>query len=569
MKLILKQYLASLKERSELDAILPDLLSQMGLNVYARPIRGANEYGVDVAAVGRIGNDVEKVYLFSVKSGNLTRSTWHGSTDQALRPSLESIIDSYIPSRLPPEHKNKPIVICMCFGGDIQTTTRQEVTGFTKRNSNSELSFEEWNGDKLSDLIMEYLIKEELLPQDWQSLLRKALALLDEPEASLVHFRRLVQEIVGNIDEKEELVVKAINRINLCLWILFSWCRESDNLESAYISSEYCTLIAWEAVKKYKTKSIYRAYDSLLSTYFVITDQYLDKCLIPFVDKKHGISLAISSPSSIDVNLKLFSFLGMLSIRGQWVLHELSSSYRQYPPIEGDNNVQQELNSRLSTITRSIKLIIVNNPLLLSPYCDSQAIDIMLALHLLSQSSEHDEFVAEWLEELIQRTIFSYNFNTMYPTNFNTFEELLEHKESDNSDVEYKQKVTKGSILYPVLAVFSALYKVESASKKLYEFTEEKLAHCTLQYWYPNKASEEFIYNGGGIHGLASTNFEMDTTKVIHHVVDECKNSTFFWELSAVDKGYSPLVLSACRYYRLPIPLHTLGDLFDYHMDKA
>ncbi len=30
MKLILKQYLASLKERKELDAVLPDLLSSMG-----------------------------------------------------------------------------------------------------------------------------------------------------------------------------------------------------------------------------------------------------------------------------------------------------------------------------------------------------------------------------------------------------------------------------------------------------------------------------------------------------------------------------------------------------------
>lgn len=31
MKLILKDYLASLKERNELDALLPTLLSQMGL----------------------------------------------------------------------------------------------------------------------------------------------------------------------------------------------------------------------------------------------------------------------------------------------------------------------------------------------------------------------------------------------------------------------------------------------------------------------------------------------------------------------------------------------------------
>ena len=48
MKLILKQYLASLKERAELDAILPDLLSSMGMNVFISPTRGVKEYGVDI-----------------------------------------------------------------------------------------------------------------------------------------------------------------------------------------------------------------------------------------------------------------------------------------------------------------------------------------------------------------------------------------------------------------------------------------------------------------------------------------------------------------------------------------
>jgi len=121
MKLILKQYLASLKERKELDAVLPDLLSSMGLNVFISPIRGVKEYGVDIAAVGQVKSGDEKVYLFSVKSGNLTRDTWNGNTDQALRPSLDEILDSFIPSRLPPEHRGKEIVICLCFGGDVIT----------------------------------------------------------------------------------------------------------------------------------------------------------------------------------------------------------------------------------------------------------------------------------------------------------------------------------------------------------------------------------------------------------------------------------------------------------------
>ncbi|HHG1825905.1 TPA: hypothetical protein ACPURI_003754 [Klebsiella pneumoniae] len=40
MKIIIKQYLSALREREELDALIPDLVSQMGLNVYSVPRRG-------------------------------------------------------------------------------------------------------------------------------------------------------------------------------------------------------------------------------------------------------------------------------------------------------------------------------------------------------------------------------------------------------------------------------------------------------------------------------------------------------------------------------------------------
>ena len=40
MKLLFRNYLASLRERNELDAVLPDLLSELGFVVYSRPQRG-------------------------------------------------------------------------------------------------------------------------------------------------------------------------------------------------------------------------------------------------------------------------------------------------------------------------------------------------------------------------------------------------------------------------------------------------------------------------------------------------------------------------------------------------
>ena len=49
MKPVIREYLASLRERGELDAILPDLLSELGYTVISRPSRGTRQFGVDVA----------------------------------------------------------------------------------------------------------------------------------------------------------------------------------------------------------------------------------------------------------------------------------------------------------------------------------------------------------------------------------------------------------------------------------------------------------------------------------------------------------------------------------------
>ncbi len=98
MKLIFRQYLASLRERRELDAVIPDLLSELGYTVTSRPSIGTRQYGVDVAALSPADAEGKrKLYLLSLKQGDLTRPDWDG-TPQALRSSINEIIDVYIPT---------------------------------------------------------------------------------------------------------------------------------------------------------------------------------------------------------------------------------------------------------------------------------------------------------------------------------------------------------------------------------------------------------------------------------------------------------------------------------------
>ncbi|MCG9752069.1 hypothetical protein L1D54_16450 [Vibrio brasiliensis] len=564
MKLILKQYLASLKERKELDAVLPDLLSSIGMNVFISPTRGVKEYGVDIAAIGRVTDEEEKVYLFSVKSGNLTRDTWNGSADQALRPSLDEIQDSFIPSRLPPEHRNKKIVICLCFGGDVNSGIRQEVSGYEQRNTRDNITFEEWNGDKLSELIQQHLLKEELLPSVSQALLRKSIALLEEPESSSQHFSLLIDQIMSNANDADS-VASSITRINVCLWVLYSWCRDGGNLEAAYLSSEQALLLAWDKAKEHYTgrNKVSKSFDSIFETYHQITDCYVDQCLIPYVGLKYALSHAVQSPSSIDVNIKLFDVLGRLSVKGHWVLDALIKSYTVTPPTDGESQEQELLRLRLREITKSINLLVVNNPLLLSPYKDSQAIDLALALTLLSNNSELDEFVKSWLSEVVNMCMFAFGSNGMYPIVYNSFEKLLEHKNKDRTDATYKIKVTEASILYPLLTVFCSLYELNSVSQELEKFATDKLAHCTLQYWYPNEYSEKYMYSNSDMHGSGSTNFPMNNDLALEHIAQECDSSDSFKKMSAVVEDRLPLILTACRCYRYPVPFHFIEGFLE------
>lgn len=169
----------------------------MGLNVFSRPARGARQDGVDVAAVGKLDGKVPKVYLFAIKPGNLTRKDWAGGKVQDLRPSLLEILDAYIPNRLPAEHRDKEVVICLCLGGDIDEQVSPQIEGFSKQRETSKVTFQQWNGDKLAALIQKHFLREDLLPADDRSHMRKSIAMLDEPDTSYEHFAALAHSLAS------------------------------------------------------------------------------------------------------------------------------------------------------------------------------------------------------------------------------------------------------------------------------------------------------------------------------------------------------------------------------------
>ncbi len=554
MKLILKEYLSSIRERDELDAILPDLLSQMGLDVFSAPSVGGRQYGVDVAAVGSIDGKEETVYLFSVKSKDLTRQVWNSGGTQDLQPSLDDIITTYIPTHLPTEHEGKPIEICLCYGGEIKENIRLSVTSYEKSKTTEKIKFTHWHGEKLSTLIERHFLREDLLPKEFRGLLRKSLALLDEPESSYKFFKELINLILIE-KEKPEDDLKALRQLNICLWVLYSWSRNQNNIESSYLSSELAVLYAWDKAKKYRgdkkniSTSILTTMASIHQLHQKIAKELVEDKILSVSNSLHALSSGINSLNPVDVNLKLFDLLGRISLSGLWSFWHINT----LPENKETETLVNEMRKDIQIYRKKIITIIAKNPMLFTPYKDDQAIDIALTSWFLSVTNRDVSDLGSWLFNIVDYTTQLFQTNGPYPSNLNNYHELINHPLSDGKD--HLEKATQGSILYPFISMISAIHGFSDVYKGVQVIKSEFLGHSNFQIWYSSDATERDLYRNNNNHGLTLSDVPVDQApdEYLQAIFKECEHFDFYKELSA---SYCwPIILTACRHYRVPMPI--------------
>lgn len=560
MKLILKEYISSLKERNELDALLPTLLSQMGLTILSAPSIGNRQFGVDISAFGSINGELEKVYLFSIKAGNLGRSDWDSGNAQDLRPSLNEIRDVYIPTHIPQELKSYPIEICLTFGGDLKQEIELNLSQYEQVNQTDQIKFSRWSGDRIAGYLESFLINEQLFFKDeLKSILRKSLAMVDQPEVSFKNFCFLLSGLFNNLENQPlKYQLTTLRQSYLALGILNSWCISENNIESAYLSAERLILYSWDIAKfsitnsKADAKKIRKIFASLIQLYLSISNSYYNK-LLPHFDSLHAISNAIRGNCDVDINIKIFDIIGRVALYGIWIDWALDRLHRVSPSEEIK---QQALNTYRETVL-AIKKLIINNPLLFHPYKDEQAIDISLTAFYLLSDSDNDSDLQGWLLGITKSIYGAFLYNRKYLSNINDYLDLVTHP-LDDTEV-YRSSVTKGSITYPLLGFFAEVFKDSDIHIALQKIYQEFIPKCTSQIWHPDSDSESHIYKDSDKHGLCITGIRYESLDQAFHLIKEsCILDREIYDLSAIKYGHHPILLTACRHYRLPIPYHLL-----------
>ena len=566
MKLMLKEYLASMGERGGLDVLLVNLLSQMGLNVLTTPMRGTKQHGVDVAAVGKLAGDKEEtVYLFSIKSGDIDRSNW-GVGPQALCPSIEEIVDGYINGSIFPQYANHPIVIYICCGGGVQENMVHVVSGFQKRiqqrDASGRLRLRVMNGDQIAEYLVEHLMSPKLVEIDERRLLFRSLSMAEDPDSSYLFFVRLLNSLLKEEKSGKKKIFR-VRQLMVCLGLLKHHCSEVKNLDACYRAAEISLLHCWAylninkvTAKRHMPQEL-AVYNRLWWQYVEIGQLYCEK-VSAFCNDAYFMTYACHAGNEVDVNLRLYDVMGRLASYGA-SLWWYTLSLRKCPDLI------EPCKAEVTKVANALIGLMKNNPTVNSPIRDDHAIEIGIVSMFLNQINWQD-LLCKWYISILDQMYKNFCLGRAFPSTGLDYLGLVEHLQHMHDD-EYKSKVLPSSELLPMMYMFASALGFSDVCSDISSIVEKFLKGCDFQVWYPEPFSEEVFYTNRSNHGLQLVSQDLlEGDKFMKNVFSECDKRKI--PFSCLHGPFGGLLLIGCRVYRCPLPPQLIQLIATTHKSK-
>ncbi len=559
MRLVIREYLSMLKESRELDALLPDLLLAMGFDLLSRPGIGSRQWGVDLPAVGIDPKDQKyKLFLFTVKEGDITRSKWDNGKN-AVRPSLNEILDSYLRNRVRPEHSTLPKKIILTTGGELKQDVEPDWVNYVNSHEGThhkygDIEFDFWGGDALTLFIERFLLDEYLFPESAQKNLRKTIALADQNEDEPRYFYEIIEDTLFKHEVSKERGKdasqqrrKALNVINLSLNIVFHWCKEADNLKPAFLCAERTILRTWDWIRKYELfdcKTTIEQFQHILFLYLDVANTYAIK-LQPVCGVRDGF-FGYGSADELEYPLRTFEVIGVLGSLGitYWYLSQMHQEQQAR---------QDHLEQAASAVAKSLAVLIQNNPSALMPRYDGHSVDIALGLLTLTVGG-YSELAAKWVRDLSARIIYAYQIGRNFPVASDSYNELIA---MSVNQAPPKEKLMELSTLIPMLADWYSILGLAAEYRTFQNAVTEHLANTNLQLWFPDDETDNYLYicNAGYASGITVASIRLPPTldKLKAQIIYLRDKHQAFKQLSCFVRGFVFLGLIASRHFRTPI----------------
>ncbi|RZF24665.1 hypothetical protein EVC45_37515 [Paraburkholderia sp. UYCP14C] len=552
MRLIISSFLRTLRERDEFDRLLPDLLSAMGYVPVARPQTGVRQYGVDLPVVGKNPVDgVEELVLLTIKQGDLGRQDWDGSA-QAVRQSLDEIIEVCLPRDLEPAHQPLRKRIILATTGDLKQDTQRNWTAYIEKRAN-EAQFEFWGGDKVADLIERHMLDEHVFVEDDRTNLRKALAFAGEQEYSLADLERLLRrqlglgksgELDGTVKDGKPLV-KAITRLNLALHMFAKAAQDAGDTRQALVAAELFMLKTWHRIQSSSDPShrqVRESFMRLSQTYMDVAMAYVRK-MAPYMMVRDGMSGY--TRESAEYGVVLLEHVGLVATTGLAIFCLADDSEHK----------------TACGIADLLAAMLANMPATASPRLDRNAIDVSLALLSLTMTNRHAAALG-WLSELCGRLLFSFRRQLDFPISSDSFDDLVEFKGGQHD--ELIATMMGASWMSAYVFLWCVALGMEREYANAVELLRKEVPQVVPQVWHPDSESEKRMFFGP-IHTTTGNTEIMEfpsSAEALRERINkflEHDPITSFSEDGQV--GFHPMEMIAVRHYRTPFPVKILYGL--------
>lgn len=476
IQLVLSHYLAGLRERGELDALLPELLKAMGHAVLSRPQIGVSQAGVDVVSVAKREDGETEVFLFVVKFGDVGRSDLYADK-QSVAPSVREASSDFVRNRLPKALRSLHKTIVLLSNGVVKQEAQSGFAALSEEIGEVPgCSLDFWGTDHLTPLIERHLFDETLLLSKGKSDLRAALAGLEESDTSVHRFVRFLDTCFDVVETEKDRKGRALKKTFLkrCAvaamgWaVLLVWGRSEDNLKPGVVSGEYLLLRMWsEAVKVglWADKNVTARLEALLMLQAEALLEYFDKTM-PQLQSRRAILQY--RPDRLAYTDLVFDELGRLSV----LLLMLQK-------IPGSDELRQFICGQLLRLTNEhggCRL----------PLYDGHTIDLSLIFAALMGESDSNN-AKRLLGDVTQRLYLALQTDRYLPVDTDLFEDAVALNITGEAD---SRDFFQTSSLVPALATLAALLGDEDVLKQLREDVGPLLKGATLERWFPALALE-------------------------------------------------------------------------------
>jgi hypothetical protein len=557
MKLVLREYLAMLRESGELDVLLPDLLLAMGIEPLTRPTRGTRQFGVDVAAVGPDPDEPttgDRLLLFTVKRGNITRTEWNSGT-QSLRPSLDEILDVYLGTMVRPEHAGLVKKVVVVTGGDMRQEVLLDWNSYVGLNQKrypqyGTIEFAFWGGDRLAELMDEHLFDEFLFPEELQRQLRKTIALVDQPDAEPVHFYELVRTLLferkfprGLSDSEFKQRHKIFTLIELSLMVVFRWAEDAGNVRGACLAAERTLLTTWDWMRSadhLEVPKTRRSFERLVAVF-----RETMTALAARIGLRSGARDGLSTRDAVENSLSIFEIIGFLGVLTCGLAFDAEDAEKP--------DMRAELWSAARGTARILADVVRFNPASWQPRYDEHAIEIGIGLLALRMAGPPESEIA-WVKALANRLVTAFRLKQHYPVSSDSYEDLLALQSSNPPG---RDELLPFSTLVPLIAEWMAVLELAEPYQQFRDAILGEIPNTDLQIWYPDGSTEEHIYRGNAGRETGSTLSSIELPEVLSTFQDQLREVAAArdpWDaLSCLREGWTWGALLSSRHFRTPL----------------